>query len=66
MEFKKFMAAITGIASQQKIVPKFRHDKEHGIYIAYFPNNIRMTGNSLSKKITVKWGNSHCSEFEIV
>lgn len=65
MEFKTFTEAIGKITNELGISARFTHDEEIGLYIAKLPGGIRATGNSISKKITVRWGNSHQSVFEV-
>lgn len=37
---------------------------EDGKYIAILPEGIRIFGNSVSKKITIKWGSGHMALIE--
>lgn len=65
MEFKTFIEVIGEIANKVGTSARVAHDEENGLYIAKFPGGIKATGNSISKRITVRWGNSHQSVFEV-
>lgn len=64
MELKEFVRSVSALASKEGISPKIKHDKERGMYIAYLCG-IRLSGNSYSSKITVRWGNYHQAQVDI-
>jgi len=39
----------------------FHHDREKGRYFANFSDGTRIIGNSLSTRVSVRWGNGHAS-----
>lgn len=60
MSFESFKASINALIRRKKlnIKPSFYYDEDKGLYCAIV-DGVKIVGNSLSKKITVKWGSAH-------
>lgn len=63
MSFVSFRSKINSICRKAKVSVKFEHDKDNGRYVARLNDGTQITGNSTSKKVTVRWGSrgAHCS-----
>lgn len=61
MNFEAFKKICEGIAEKAGVddVILFDEDEEKGKYTAVFSSGIRMSGNSKTTGITVRWGNGH-------
>lgn len=60
MSYEAFKAMVNALISRKRlnIKPRFYHDTENGKYYAYC-NDVKITGNPASKKVTVNWGSGH-------
>lgn len=63
MSFASFCSRVNIVCRKAKISVRFEHDKDNGRYVARLKDGTQITGNSTSKKVTVRWGNrgTHCS-----
>ncbi len=61
MSMKAFQSAVSAIMAKANIKGNvmFVHDADKGLFRAYCPMNVRITGNAASKKLTVRWGSGH-------
>lgn len=60
MSYEAFVAMVNALITRKKlnIKPRFYNDTEKGKYYANCVD-VKIIGNSLSKKVTVKWGSGH-------
>ena len=68
MAFETFQKRVNDILSRIKgAKPKviFRHDPESGKHYANFSDGTTIIGNTVAKKVAVKWGSGHMSTVAI-
>ena len=61
MSFAQFQRAVRLIGGKAGVEPIISEDRERGMYIARFPGICTVTGNSTSRRITVRWRNGRTS-----
>lgn len=60
MSFAQFQVSVKSMAKRAGYnVASVRFCHEDGKHIAYLPEGIRITGNSVSTRLAVRWGDRH-------
>ena len=62
MSYETFLTAIRVFEKRSGV--RVRSHRNGGAYYA-FGQGVRLTGNSVCKKITVRWGSGHTAMFEV-
>ena len=68
MPYEVFQHRVNGIVNRMKCVKptvNFSHDDESGKHYARFSDGTTIIGNTIAKKVAVKWGSGHMSTVAI-
>lgn len=68
MSYEVFQQRVNGIVSRikgAKPTVKFRHDADTGKHYANFSDGTTIIGNTIAKRVAVKWGSGHMSTIAI-
>lgn len=64
MSYEAFQKRVNNLISKMsgvKLSVSFSHDPERGRHYANFPDGTTIFGNTVAKKVMVRWGSGHQS-----